>query len=342
MSPLHEEPASRGAGLPGVLDDRLQDDRQGARKVGVGEDDLRRLAAELQHALHGVARGGLLHERPDLDGAGERDEVDARMAGEGGAGFVSVARDDVERAFRQSDVRREARDLERGKARVLGRLQHGGVAHRERGRQRPAEDLGRIIPRDDVTGDAVRLAQHADRVAVEKRDDLSVHLVGGAAVILEVARQHLHVVARRGQRLAGVRSFQAREALGVVGNSLRELRQNPAALRCGHPSPGAGKRALRRAHRGVDVQRAAARDGREGFAGHGRHDRDRLTACRRYPLAVDEHAAHGFRVLLPVSLRAGGHSRPCSCRQKFARPTDALMGAPITQNVHRVFHRNCG
>ena len=35
-------------------------------EVGVGEHDLRRLAAELEHALHRVARGRLLHQRADL------------------------------------------------------------------------------------------------------------------------------------------------------------------------------------------------------------------------------------------------------------------------------------
>jgi hypothetical protein len=47
-----------------------------------------------------------------------------------------------------------------------------------------------------VRGDAQRLAQQADLVAGQEGDGLAVHLVGGGAVELEVARQHLDVVAR--------------------------------------------------------------------------------------------------------------------------------------------------
>ena len=42
---------------------------------------------------------------------------------------------------------------------VLGRLDHAGVAGGERRAGAAAEDLHRIVPRDDVAGDAVRLAQ---------------------------------------------------------------------------------------------------------------------------------------------------------------------------------------
>jgi hypothetical protein len=79
----------------------LHDDRHRAVEIGVVEDDLRRLAAQFQHALHRVLRRRLLHQRADLVGAGEGDEVDAGMRGQRGARLLAQAGDDVERALGQ-------------------------------------------------------------------------------------------------------------------------------------------------------------------------------------------------------------------------------------------------
>ena len=49
-SALDQDAAAGRARLPGILDDGLADHRHGRVEVGIREDDLRRLAAELQRA----------------------------------------------------------------------------------------------------------------------------------------------------------------------------------------------------------------------------------------------------------------------------------------------------
>ena len=66
-------------GLAGVLDAGIDEERQRRVEIGVGEHQLRRLAAELQRHRHDVPRRRGLDEPADRDRAGEGDVVDARM-----------------------------------------------------------------------------------------------------------------------------------------------------------------------------------------------------------------------------------------------------------------------
>ena len=82
---------------------------------------------------------------------------------------------------RQTRLRRELGDAQQRQARVLGRLDDARVAGGERAADRAPEDLQRIVPRDDVAGDAVRLAPRQHRVARRVRNRLAVQLVARAA-----------------------------------------------------------------------------------------------------------------------------------------------------------------
>ena len=99
---LHEQPAAGAAALALV---EVQPEHRAFERgiqVGVGEDDVRALAAELERdPLEGV--GGARHDDPaDLGRAGEGDLVDARVLDERRAGRLAIAGDDVD------DARREA------------------------------------------------------------------------------------------------------------------------------------------------------------------------------------------------------------------------------------------
>src|SRR5439155_22725132 len=71
--PLDEDPRTGAAVLARVVEDRVRRGRSGALEIGVGEDHVRGLAAELEGDA--LDRGGrALHDAlPDLGRAGEAD-----------------------------------------------------------------------------------------------------------------------------------------------------------------------------------------------------------------------------------------------------------------------------
>ena len=138
---LDEETASGRAGLAAVLDDGAHQHRRGLGEVGIGEDELRRLAAELERAADVVLRRRRLDQRADLGAAGERDEIDAGVARERRARLLAQSRDDVQRALRKADLERELGDADEREPGVLGGLDDAGVAAGKRRPDRAAEDL---------------------------------------------------------------------------------------------------------------------------------------------------------------------------------------------------------
>ncbi|CAM5187054.1 hypothetical protein CDEN61S_04010 [Castellaniella denitrificans] len=208
----------------------------GGVQVGVLEHDLRRLAAQFEHHRAVVPRGGRGHLLAGGGGAGEGDVPDAGMGAQGRAGLVAVAGDDVQRPGREAHAGGHFGQIQGGQAGVLGGLDHAGVAGRQGRADAAAEDLDRVVPGDDVAGDAVRLAHRHHQGAGVVGQGLAVQLVAGARVVFEVARQGGDVVARGAQRLAGVARLQAGQLVGLVQHGAAPGRQQAA------PVAGAGQR----------------------------------------------------------------------------------------------------
>ena len=286
---LDQQARTGRAGLPGVLNDGVDRERQDLIEVGIREHDLRRLAAEFERHADVVVRGGLLHHRADFGRTGEGDEIDLRMRRQRGAGFLAGAGDEVERAGREADIERELANPDERKACVLGGLDDAGVARRERASDRTPENLHRVVPRHDMRGDAERLAQSNHGHAREVGDRLAMELVGRAAVELEIARGGGDVCPRLLHRLAAIARFEVCQFLAVVENGLRELHQQASALESGKPAPGALVEGLAGGlHREVDIRLAGSRDPREHRAGRGFDHGVGLAGKGRLPGLADE------------------------------------------------------
>src|SRR5256885_2152989 len=160
---LDEESRARGTHLALVVEDAGQRALDRRVHVGVREDDVRRLAAELERQALERSRG-LAHDLlADLRGARERDLVHARIAHERHPGLGARARDHVEHALGEPGLLAELGEPERRERRERRGFQHHGVPRRERGRDLPRREQEREVPRHD--GPA-----HADRLAERERE----------------------------------------------------------------------------------------------------------------------------------------------------------------------------
>ena len=266
-----------------VLDSRVDEERKGAFEIGVLENHLRRFSAQFQRYRNGVAACRRLHQRADLRGAGEREMMDARMRGQRGARVFAQACDEIERAVRQSRLLGDAREGEGREAGFLRRLQHRGIARRQRANHGAADDLHRIIPRHDMAGDAMRFAQGVDGVVREIGNGLAMQLVRRTGIEFQIARQRHGIGARLLQRLADIARFHVRERIHLFGNERTHLCEDAAALGGGCFAPCAAQRALRGVHGGVDVVCGAGGEGADGFAGRGIFNGDRRAGFRPAP-----------------------------------------------------------
>ena len=134
---LDEDPAPGAAVLPGVVEDAVRRFLRELLEVGVGEHDVRALAAELERDLLHVA-GGQPHDLLAGRGlAGERDLADARVGRDRRTGRAAGSGHDVEDAGRDARLERQLAEPDRGQRRVRRRLQDRGVAGGQRRRDLP-------------------------------------------------------------------------------------------------------------------------------------------------------------------------------------------------------------
>ena len=128
---MHQGAGAGDAGLAGGGEDTGEQPGLGLPQVGVREDDVGALAAELQREMS-EARGGPGPDCPaGLDAAGEGDLGDVRMVDQRLAGGA-VAGDDIDHARRDADRLGEPRRLDHRSGRHLRRLDHHRVAGGER------------------------------------------------------------------------------------------------------------------------------------------------------------------------------------------------------------------
>ena len=169
--------ASRAADVALVEEDAVHDALDRLVDRGVVEDDVRRLAAELQRDLLAGAGDRAGDGFADLGRAGEGDLVDAGMVHERRPVAPAPVTMLTTPGGRSACWKISRSEQQRGERRGLRRLEHDGVAAGQRGRDLPRRHQQREVPRDHLPGDAERF-----RVAHDRR----TQLVGPAGVVEEV------------------------------------------------------------------------------------------------------------------------------------------------------------
>jgi ParB family chromosome partitioning protein len=293
---LDEQTRSGAAALAVVeVNRRGRSDRRGL-EVGVVEDDVGRLAAELERDALQVA-GRRPHDLvTDFGRAGERDLVDVGMRGDRRACGLAESGDDVDHAGRDAGFLEQLAEAQRRERRLLGRLEDDGIAAGQGGAELPGGHQQREVPGDDLPDDADRLAQRVVQHAHARRrdrDGLAFDLGRPTGVVAEVVDDERNVGdARDADRLAIVERLELRELLGVGLDQVGQLPDRAAALGRGHAAPRTAlEGAPRRAHGAIDVFLLTGCHLGKRLFGGGIVGGERLAGGRLGPLAIDEHAA---------------------------------------------------
>ena len=264
-----------------------------------------------------TVRGGRGHEpAAGLHAAGERDQVDARVARPAGAPASGPAPSTrlPTPAGSPASSRSRIRWM-RGVGGELAGLEHEGVAGGQAGRDLPRGLQQRVVPGGDQPADADRLVHDpADDVGVAGVDDAAGVLGGDAAVVAEDRGHVGDVVPALDQALAGVLRLGQRDLLGVALEEVGGAQQEVAALAGGRRGPGAV------------VEGAVRRGDREVGVGRGRPRRPRRRACRR--------RGSGSR----VGLRPRRPPRPRPRRAQASAAPSPLLATDELRDLQPIAH----
>src|SRR5215472_15742735 len=278
---LHEQARGGAARLAGVAE-HPEDGGAGCRlDVGVVEDQVRGLAAQLQaDALHlhaGLGPDPLA--RPGL--AREGDLVNLLAGDDLRAHDGSRARHQVQHSFRNPGLLDRLHQLVGRGRRVARRLDHDRAAGGDGGSDLPRGLRQGEVPGRDHADHAHGLLDQIDRGAAGQREALTVELAGEPRVELEDVRRGRDVGRRLPHRHADLEADDPGEAVGIVAHQAGRARQHLLPqLAVVDPVTGI---AVECGPRGVDGR---ARVLLCSFLGNGRHFADvRRILSRELPAA---------------------------------------------------------
>ncbi len=219
------------------------------------------------------------------------------------------AGDDVDRARREPDLGRELGHAERRQRRLRVGLEDDGAAGRQRRRELPGRHHQRVVPGDDLAGDADGLLQRVEEERAAERVRPARDGGDRGRVEAEVLDRLVELGLHRRDRLADVPHLELRQLLAVGDERVGERVQQTGALGRRRPAPVALERRARRLDCSVDVGLGAHRDLGQRLAGRGLDELPQVAAGSLRRLAVDEeqvltlgrdrHEAGRYRVSSP-------------------------------------------
>ena len=227
---FENEPRSGRADLSRVGEDAEERVVDRRLEIGVGEDDVRRLAAELERDLLQVRRRVVHDAASGLRAAGERDLVDELARGERVADDRAGSEHDVDDAGRKLELLEDRRQADRRERRQLRGLEDADVARRERRRELPHGHEQRIVPRNDLPADADRLAHGEGLRGRGHVERLSVRLRREAGVVAEAVGRVDRVVLGLAQRLAVVERVDAHELVAMRVDCVGDFEEQRRAI----------------------------------------------------------------------------------------------------------------
>ena len=145
----HDHARRRAAGLAEIAEGGGYAQRNGAIEIGIRQDHVGRLAAELLRDTLDRRRCRLGHRNAGAGGAGDGDHVDIGMRGESRTHAWTITLHEVEHPGREAGFLDRLGEQQGVQRRKLARLQHDRAACGERRRNLGGDLVQRPVPRRD-------------------------------------------------------------------------------------------------------------------------------------------------------------------------------------------------
>ena len=238
---LDDESGAGRTHLTGVDEGAVESIIQSRIEVGIGEDDVRVLAAELKGDLLDRVGGVAEQQTTGDEATGERDHVDVLMRRQRGTGIGTRTEDEVAGSSRQTELFEHLHGEDRRVRGELGRLEDESVASGDGRGDLPRCLQQRVVPRSDERADADGLVHDLRRNGVGAGvDDATGIVCGELAEVVEAVRDVVHVDLRFDEALTGVQGLGLREFVLALTQHSGELQQQVAAFAGGNRRPDAG------------------------------------------------------------------------------------------------------
>lgn len=236
---LDQQAGTGTAALAVVEEDTKVGPRDGVVNVGIVEDNVGGLAAELEGDLLQVTLGsGLEDHTANQGGTSEGNLVNVHVAGDGGTGGATETGDDVDDTGREAGLDDQLGGVQTRQRGLLGGLDDNGVTGGNGRADLPGPHEQREVPGDDLTADTDGLVAGVGEGLGVGVNGLTGDLVGPATVVAQAASGSGDVALGHGDGLAVVQSLNSGQGLDVALEQVRQLGEHAATVRGGHAAPG--------------------------------------------------------------------------------------------------------
>jgi hypothetical protein len=235
-------------------------------EIRIREDDVRRLAAELEGDLLEIATGRRLEDlTTNPCRSGEGNLINIHMGSEGGAGDRSAAREDIDHPRWEASLTNEAGDVQGRERSLLGGLDNNRVPGRHGRPNLPHPHHQWEIPGNDLGADADGLMAGVHQIVRVNIDRLAKDLIRPTGIVAQAVGRKANITAGHRQCLPVVQGFDGGEDFDITLDQLGQLGKETAALCRGDATPGAVESAASRGDSTINVLLSCFLDLYDGF-----------------------------------------------------------------------------
>lgn len=286
---LNEETRTGTAALAVVEKDTEVGPGDGVINICIIEDDVGRLAAQLQRDLLQVAlRGGLEDGAANSGRTREGDLVDAHVRCDGGTRNATKTGDDVDHTRRESRLLAQLSRVESRQRSLLSCLEDDGVTGCNGGTDLPRPHHQREVPGDDLTADTDGLMSSIGHVVRVRVNRLTRNLVCPTAVVADASRRVGDVDLGEEERLAVVEGLNGGEDISIPLHQVGQLDQHATPVGWGRVLPAALECLAGSSDGNIHILLRSLMDGDNGLLIVGVDSLEGLVLDTLHPLTIDE------------------------------------------------------